>query len=69
MTRTILDLVKERVVLLDGGMGTELIKHGFPQGKCPESWNVEKPDLVKKIHKNYTVELLKIMRDATPSYP
>jgi len=53
MTRTIFDLVKERVVLLDGGMGTELIRHGFPQGKCPESWNVEKPDIVKKIHKSY----------------
>ncbi len=53
MTRTIFDLVKERVVLLDGGMGTELIKHGFPQGECPESWNVEKPDLVKKIHMSY----------------
>jgi 5-methyltetrahydrofolate--homocysteine methyltransferase len=39
MTRTILDLVKERVVLLDGGMGTELIRHGFPQGECPESCN------------------------------
>ncbi len=53
MTRTILDLVKERVVLLDGGMGTELIKQGFPQGECPESWNVEKPDIVKEIHKSY----------------
>jgi 5-methyltetrahydrofolate--homocysteine methyltransferase len=53
MTRTILDLVKERVVLLDGGMGTELIKQGFPQGKCPEFWNVEEPDLVKKIHLSY----------------
>ena len=53
MTRTILDLVKERVVLLDGGMGTELIKNGFPQGECPESWNVEKPDIVKKIHLSY----------------
>ncbi len=47
MTRTILDLVKERVVLLDGGMGTELIRNGFPQGECPESWNVEKPDIKK----------------------
>lgn len=53
MKRTILDLVKERVVLLDGGMGTELIRHGFPQGECPESWNVEKPELVKKIHLSY----------------
>ncbi len=53
MTRTIIDLVKERVVLLDGGMGTELIKRGFPQGECPESWNVKKPEIVKKIHKSY----------------
>ncbi len=36
MTRTILDLVKARVVLLDGGMRTELIKQGFSQGECPE---------------------------------
>jgi len=53
MTRTILDLVKERVVLLDGGMGTELIRQGFPQGECPESWNEEKPEIVKKIHLSY----------------
>ena len=53
MTKTIFDLVKERVILLDGGMGTELIKQGFPQGECPESWNVEKPDIVKKIHLSY----------------
>jgi 5-methyltetrahydrofolate--homocysteine methyltransferase len=53
MTTTILDLVKERVVLLDGGMGTELIKNGFPQGECPEFWNVEKPEIVKKIHSSY----------------
>ncbi len=53
MAKTILDLTKERTVLLDGGMGTELIRHGFPPGGCPESWNVEKPDVVKKIHKSY----------------
>lgn len=53
MTLTIFDLIQERPVLLDGGMGTELIKSGFPQGACPESWNVEKPEVVKKIHKSY----------------
>ncbi len=53
MARTIFDLIKERTVLLDGGMGTELIRHGFPKGACPESWNVEKPDIVQKIHKSY----------------
>jgi len=53
MLSSILDLIKERVVLLDGGMGTELIRHGFPQGDCPESWNVEKPEVVKMIHQSY----------------
>jgi len=50
---TIFDLMKERVVLLDGGFGTELIRQGFPPGTCPELWNVEHPEVVKKIHKSY----------------
>jgi len=53
MAKTIFDLIKQRVVLLDGGMGTELIKYGLPRGTCPELWNVEKPEVVKKVHKNY----------------
>jgi 5-methyltetrahydrofolate--homocysteine methyltransferase len=53
MTKSILDLAKERVVLLDGGFGTELIRHGFPQGECPEAWNVQRPEVVKKIHRSY----------------
>jgi 5-methyltetrahydrofolate--homocysteine methyltransferase len=53
MAKTIFDLVKERVVLLDGGMGTELIKLGLPKGTCPELWNVEKPEIVKKVHTSY----------------
>jgi 5-methyltetrahydrofolate--homocysteine methyltransferase len=53
MAQPILELLKERKFLLDGGFGTELIKRGFPQGACPESWNEEKPDVVKEIHKSY----------------
>lgn len=53
MTIPILDMAKKRVVLLDGGMGTELIRLGFPQGECPESWNEKKPEIVKQIHKSY----------------
>lgn len=53
MAGTILDLAKERTVLLDGGMGTELIRSGFTQEDCPESWNVQKPEIVKKIHMSY----------------
>ena len=53
MEAEILDIIKERIVILDGGMGTELIRHGLEQGGCSESWNEENPDIVKKIHKRY----------------
>jgi 5-methyltetrahydrofolate--homocysteine methyltransferase len=50
---TILDLMKKRNVLLDGGFGTELFQRGFPMGACPETWNVERPEVVKEIHRSY----------------
>lgn len=45
--------MRERVLLFDGAMGTELIREGLPQGACPELWNVEKPAIIKKIHQSY----------------
>jgi len=53
MSVGILDAIQKGVVLLDGGFGTELIARGFPQGACPETWNVERPEVVQEIHKNY----------------
>ncbi len=53
MSRSIFELIKERVVILDGGLGTELIRHGLPGGVCPESWNLERPEVVKGIHTSY----------------
>jgi 5-methyltetrahydrofolate--homocysteine methyltransferase len=52
-TTSIYELVKKRAVLLDGGLGTELIARGFPQGATPESWNLENPDIIKEIHQSY----------------
>jgi len=53
MNRTIFDLIKERAVLFDGGMGTELMRHGLPLGTSPETWNVERPDIVQRVHTDY----------------
>jgi 5-methyltetrahydrofolate--homocysteine methyltransferase len=53
MNRTIFDLIKERAVLFDGGMGTELMRHGLPLGTSPETWNVERPDVVQRVHTDY----------------
>jgi 5-methyltetrahydrofolate--homocysteine methyltransferase len=53
MNRTIFDLIKERAVLFDGGMGTELMRHGLPLETSPETWNVERPDIVQRVHTDY----------------
>jgi len=46
-------LVKRQIFLLDGAMGTELIKAGLPSGHCPEAWNEENPEAVARIHQLY----------------
>ena len=53
MPGSIFDLMNERVVLLDGGLGTEFMKRGLPQGTCPEFWNVERPEIVISVHRSY----------------
>lgn len=35
MNSAIFELMKKRTVLLEGGMGTELMKQGFLRGACP----------------------------------
>ncbi len=34
-------------------MGTELQKRGLRPGECPELWNMDRPNAVKQVHKNY----------------
>ncbi|MHA1126073.1 MAG: homocysteine S-methyltransferase family protein [Candidatus Heimdallarchaeota archaeon] len=50
---SILELIKKRIVVLDGAMGSTLIAAGLKGGIPPESWNVEKPETIKKIHSDY----------------
>jgi 5-methyltetrahydrofolate--homocysteine methyltransferase len=53
MARTALDRLPPRA-LLDGAMGTELMARGLRAGKdCAESWNLERPDDVRRIHQAY----------------
>ena len=47
------ELLRERVVLLDGGLGSILIATGLPAGVAPEWWNLEHPDRVAEIHRAY----------------
>ncbi len=51
--KPILDLIKERILILDGAMGSLLLAQGFPTGTPLEIWNIDHPDKIKKIHKDY----------------
>jgi 5-methyltetrahydrofolate--homocysteine methyltransferase len=45
--------LRERTLILDGAMGTELFARGFVARECPELWNVTNPDVVADIHRGY----------------
>ena len=48
-----LNLIRSKIIFLDGATGTELAKLGMPHGICPEAWVVEHPDTIATIQKNY----------------
>jgi 5-methyltetrahydrofolate--homocysteine methyltransferase len=53
MKKSILEALKERTLLGDGAMGTQLMLAGLEQGNCGEAWNLTHPDKVLQIQKNY----------------
>jgi 5-methyltetrahydrofolate--homocysteine methyltransferase len=53
MARSALDRLPARA-LLDGAVGTQLIARGLRPGKdCPEAWNVDRADEVRRVHQQY----------------
>lgn len=50
MRRSIVELLAEQVVLLDGAMGSALMARGLRAGACPELWNLERPEAVVEVH-------------------
>ncbi|MFW9951412.1 MAG: homocysteine S-methyltransferase family protein [Candidatus Thorarchaeota archaeon] len=44
-----------KILLFDGGMGTEIFKKGISPGKLPDLINLESPDVITDIHKSYYV--------------
>src|SRR6516164_4342532 len=42
-----------RVLLMDGAMGTELLRAGAQPGECSELWNLTQPGKVQSIHQGY----------------
>ena len=46
-------LKSEDIILLDGAMGTMLIRSGISPGDCPEAWNVDQPENIRAVHRGY----------------
>jgi len=49
----LLSVLKERIVILDGAMGTMLQERGMQPGQCPELFGVENPSILREIHSLY----------------
>jgi 5-methyltetrahydrofolate--homocysteine methyltransferase len=46
-------LKKKKVLVADGAWGTELMKRELSSGEFPEIWNLEKPDIIRQVAKDY----------------
>jgi 5-methyltetrahydrofolate--homocysteine methyltransferase len=53
MKKSLLEAIKERPLLGDGAMGTQLMFAGLEQGNCGEAWNLTHPDRVLAIQRRY----------------
>jgi 5-methyltetrahydrofolate--homocysteine methyltransferase len=51
--KTLLDAIKERPLLGDGAMGTQLMIAGLEQGNSGEAWNLTHPERVLAIQRRY----------------
>lgn len=49
----ITNILRRRIVILDGATGTELQKRGLPNGVCPELWCIAHPEAIQTLHKEY----------------
>lgn len=49
----VLQALQQRVLILDGAMGTMLQARGLPAGGCPEAMNLDAPQVVEGVHREY----------------
>lgn len=54
MTRIALaEKLQRGIFFVDGAMGTQLIEAGAPAGCCNDYLNIEKPDIIRVVHRKY----------------
>lgn len=46
-------LVQQKILVLDGATGTNLLKAGMPIGVCPEKWILENPEVLVNLQVDY----------------
>ena len=46
-------LSEHKLIVGDGAMGSQLMARGLPPGAAGEIWNVERPDVVEAVHREY----------------
>ena len=46
-------LIKDKLIFIDGGMGTQLQSRGLKPGEIPEEWNITHSDVIESIHRAY----------------
>lgn len=49
----LVDKLKNNFIIFDGAMGTMLQEQGLKGGEIPETYNIEKSDIIYSIHKKY----------------
>lgn len=55
----------DEIVILDGAMGTELVKRNAPMGHIPEELNITHPEIIKEVHKSYLEKGTKLIYSCT----
>jgi 5-methyltetrahydrofolate--homocysteine methyltransferase len=53
MNTPLLETIRQRPLLGDGAMGTQLMLAGLEQGACGEAWNLRQPERVLAIQRRY----------------
>jgi 5-methyltetrahydrofolate--homocysteine methyltransferase len=53
MKKSLLETLRERRLVCDGAMGTQLMLAGLANGDCGEAWNLAHPERVRAIQRRY----------------
>lgn len=53
MSGDLISALRERIVIMDGAMGTMLQERGMQPGQCPELFGIENPSILREIHEHY----------------